>query len=221
MTFAVFRALEPLEDVERHRVACGGSRTRGAVGTLPAAAKEQQRCLRIVGSGLQLIEKSRIPRAGRIRSPFDQDASRHAADIVPLGARADIDQPRIREGFQNRLSLSGQDRTIVGQVVFGSTPLRCSKRRVARGCHRSLGVRGPVSDSVPQADPVVEGSMELELEAFPPLTNSIRQAMCGAEPLLHYRAASTRSTAPCWCGYIAGLARKGPDCPCQPGKVMA
>src|SRR5439155_348214 len=62
--------LEALEDVERHRVACGGGRACGAIRALPAAAKEQQRCLRIVGDCLQFIEECRIPAAGRIRRAF-------------------------------------------------------------------------------------------------------------------------------------------------------
>ena len=60
MALRILGPLEALEDVERHRVACGGGRACGAIRALPAAAKEQQRRLWVRGSDLQFVKKGRI-----------------------------------------------------------------------------------------------------------------------------------------------------------------
>ena len=105
MSGGVLVALESFQHVERARVSGRGRRARRAVRTMAAAAQEQHRRVGCADRAAQLVEKSGIARAVGIGVPFDQHAAGHAADVIPFGARAHVDQPRRGVGLEQGLAL--------------------------------------------------------------------------------------------------------------------
>src|SRR5207248_4696816 len=64
-----------------------------------------------------------VTRAGRIGVPFDQNAAWDMADVIPLGARTDIDHAGVRQANQETVGFLGSYRTKIAQGLGGSTLL--------------------------------------------------------------------------------------------------
>ena len=85
-------ALETLQDVVGVGEARARSKTCACIGAGAAAAQEHHQCFRI-DLTLELGQEMRIRFISGVQHPFDLDRVGDAADPVPFGTGAHIDQP--------------------------------------------------------------------------------------------------------------------------------
>ncbi len=94
----------------------------GGIGSVPAAADEQEQRFAIDGV-LQLGNELRITMVARIGLPLDFDRAGNAPDPVEFGARADVNQAGARSQPQHLVSLLRRHRALEGKAEFACAVL--------------------------------------------------------------------------------------------------
>jgi hypothetical protein len=112
MAGSVLVSLETFEHVVARGIAGLVRHRRGMMRTPAAAANEHHQRL-LVDLLLELGKKSEVRLAARVGEELDFHCAGNAADPVPLGARAHIDQYRLRRLSPDLVSLAGQQRPLI------------------------------------------------------------------------------------------------------------
>ena len=123
VSVGVLVAFEAFQNVVGVGEACAHGEVGSGVRAHAAAAQEHYQRFR-VHLALELGQEMGVGLVTGIKHPFEFDRARHAADPVPLGTGAHVDEPGAGGQLQDVPGFAGCQRAGVGEIQAPSTLLR-------------------------------------------------------------------------------------------------